>query len=117
MHPSQVVSPRDRLEAATLKIIYIDPSKEWSIATMTYDEGPAVGLRWNGDINNPKDTGYPNRGEYGQWFILPAAVAALVLALVNALPRASEDSSELDLSVLEAAFHQIRVQQPQGERA
>ena len=60
MHPTDAHSPKWRIEQGTIDVVYTHPSTDWSVATMTYDEVPGcVGIRWNGDINNPADLGYP----------------------------------------------------------
>lgn len=83
MHPTDAHSPKWRIEQGTINVVYTHPSTDWSVATMTYDEIPGcVGIRWNGDINNPADLGYPSARGNGAWFILPEGPAQMMLAMV-----------------------------------
>jgi hypothetical protein len=90
MDPKDALWPKSRIADNSIAIIYTHPSTDWSVATMVYDGQPAVGMRWNGDVNDRKDLGYPSaRGANGAWFILPDEIAALVLALVLAADAAT----------------------------
>lgn len=83
MHPTEAQSPRRRVADGTVKVLYTHPSTDWSVATMTYDEIPGcVGIRWNGDIADRSDLGYPSARGNGAWFILPEGVAQMVLGMV-----------------------------------
>jgi hypothetical protein len=96
MDPKDALSPRNRITAGSIAIIYTHPSTDWSVATMTYDGHAAVGMRWNGDINDRKDLGYPSaRGTNGAWFVLPDEIAALVLALVLAAEATEASAGNL----------------------
>jgi hypothetical protein len=44
---------------------------EWWDSTEWVD---AVGLCWNGDINDPNDKGWPNSRNQGTWILLPEAL-------------------------------------------
>ncbi len=57
-------------------IIYTSPDNFFSIAR-GYWSGDQIGttriaMRWNGDINNPSDLGYPNIFGRPMWFQLPS---------------------------------------------
>lgn len=81
MHPEDAKSPKWRI-TGPITILHISPDEQWSLASMTYDGVPnRIGIRWNGDINNRDDLGYPSaRGSNGAWFILPDDVAGMMTA-------------------------------------
>ena len=85
MHPFDAKSPKWRIEDGSIKVIY--SNLLWSLAKMKYDGTPALGIRWNGDINDRNDLGYPSaRGSNGAWFILPPEVEPFFLAMLE-IPR------------------------------
>lgn len=82
MHPSDALSPKWRIEPGSINIIYAND--DWAVATMIYDGRPATGIRWNGDINNRNDLGYPSaRGSNGAWFILPEPIDTMVKGMIG----------------------------------
>lgn len=82
MHPHDAQSPKWRIAAGSIKVIYMND--EWSLATMIYDEKPALGIRWNGDITNRQDLGYPSaRGSNGAWFIIPREIEPMFHAMLS----------------------------------
>jgi len=82
MHPRDAKSPAWRIAPGSIEIVHINA--DWSLATMTYDGvEDSVGIRWNGDIENPTDLGYPNARSNGAWFILPDGIAEIVLSVVQ----------------------------------
>jgi hypothetical protein len=83
MHPTDAQSPRGRVSEGTVRVLYTHPSTDWSVATMTYDNIPGrVGIRWNGNIADRADLGYPSARGNGAWFILPDGVAETMLGMV-----------------------------------
>ncbi len=115
MDPKDALSPRNRITAGSIAILYTHPSTDWSVATMIYDGHAAVGMRWNGDIADRRDLGYPSaRGSNGAWFVLPDEIAALVLALVLAAEAASAGAGELPPDRLARLFNGRRERQPQS---
>lgn len=67
------------------KIIYTDPNGNFSIAIGEYD-GDGVNrfaMRWNGDINNPNDKGYPTVFSNPMWFQLPFDIKDVIATLVG----------------------------------
>jgi len=92
VNPSTVISPRSRLEPGTLRILYTSANKHWSMAEFGWsdidDPGNyemAIGLRWNGDVNDPNDLGNPRSHSHPTWFILPDVIASLAKAFVEAI--------------------------------
>ncbi len=88
MNPWNATSPQSRLKpTASLKVLHTDPADGWSIAEMTWDGQPGrKALRWDGDLNNPHDRGNPTSHGNGTWFVLPDAVAEVVLRSVTPTP-------------------------------
>ena len=65
-------------------IIYTSPDGHFSIAKgeWTEDEMPRFAMRWNGDINDPNDKGYPSVFDYPMWFQLPYDIKDILQALI-----------------------------------
>ena len=84
MRPEDAVSPRNRLDASTLKIIHTSPDGSFSVAEMVYDGIHRTGCRWNGDINNPDDKGHPRSHGQGTWFLFPDDLGEGLAAMVKA---------------------------------
>lgn len=57
-------------------IIYTSPDGNFSIARGYWIDDPEgttrLAMRWNGDINNPDDPGYPKVFGHPMWFQLPS---------------------------------------------
>jgi hypothetical protein len=106
MDPKDALSPRSRIKAGSIAVIYTHPSTDWSVATMIYDGRSAVAMRWNGDVNDRRDLGYPSaRGANGAWFVLPDEVAALILALVLAAEATGASAGDLPPDRLARLFN------------
>lgn len=101
MHPNDAHSPKWRIAQGTINVVYTHPSTDWSVATMTYDDTPGcVGIRWNGDITNKDDLGYPSARGNGAWFILPEGVAEMMLGMV-AFAKSTGNAIDLPMPILE----------------
>jgi hypothetical protein len=81
--PSDVTSPRSRLEPGSLSVIYISEDKKWSLAEMIYDGEARVGCRWNGDIDDPSDKGHPRSHGEAVWFTLPKEIGSPLAELIK----------------------------------
>ena len=70
--------------------------KKWSSVIDLYDDGitslifgiydqkkKCLGIRWNGDSNNPKDIGFPSQGKYPLWFVLPEWIEMQILSIIR----------------------------------
>ena len=97
MHPTDAVSPRDRIKEGSLRVLYISEDKGWSVATMLWRDGhsdkvyeEATGFRWNGDINDPKDLGMPSAHGHGTWIICPGLIGDLIMAALVFGPGSSK---------------------------
>jgi len=93
MQPQNALSPKNRLASGSLKVLYISPDG-WSLAEMVCDGHPAVGLRWDGDRNNPDDKGNPASHRQGTWFILPDILGVFLAGLVKGLREGSLGRAE-----------------------
>lgn len=85
MRPQDALSPRNRIATGSLNVVYTAPDGSWSLAEMLWDGDPAIGLRWNGDINDPNDKGNPRSHSQGTWFILPDVIGSPLAALAKGL--------------------------------
>ena len=57
-------------------------NSKFSMAWGSYECGANLGMRWNGAGN---DEGYPNRGRYPVWFMLPEDLSiSIVKGLLGA---------------------------------
>jgi len=67
------------------KIIYTTPDGSFSIAKgeWTEDEMNRFAMRWNGDINNDNDKGYPSVFDNPMWFQLPYDIKDLLASLIE----------------------------------
>jgi len=77
--PRMVTSPRGRV--SDLKIMFDGGEGSYSVASLHWDDEPAIAVRWNGGdaapfqgLGNPQSRGIPT------WFILPDSIANLVKA-------------------------------------
>lgn len=67
------------------KVIYTSPDGYFSVAKgeWTDDKMKRFAMRWNGDINNPNDKGYPSVFDNPMWFQLPYDIKGIIKALIN----------------------------------
>ncbi|HEY0769714.1 MAG TPA: hypothetical protein VGD31_05225, partial [Sphingobacteriaceae bacterium] len=84
-------------------IIYTSPDGYFSIAkgTWTEDEQERLAMRWNGDIEDPNDKGYPSVFQNPMWFQLPYDITGVLDALkeVNEPNYGSNEKVKLTLSI------------------
>jgi hypothetical protein len=87
--PNTVQSPKGLVE--NIDVVYDKGPVEssWSIAKLKWDKKPSVGIRWNGEMNQP-GCGTPQSRGNATWFILPDELAASVLEAANKLEAAKE---------------------------
>ena len=66
-------------------IIYTSPTGDFSIAIGEWDQDgqQRFAMRWNGDINNPNDKGYPSVFDNPMWFQLPPDANGWIKALIS----------------------------------
>ena len=67
------------------KIVYTSPNGGWSIAKGEWvDDGmERFAIRYNGDINNPEDNGFPSTFGNPMWFQLPYEIKELLKELIE----------------------------------
>lgn len=81
MDPQNVNPGNFRLK----KVIYTDPNGDFSVAIGEWveDGEDRFAIRWNGDITNPNDLGYPSAFGNPMWFQLPDDLKGMIGALVQ----------------------------------
>lgn len=97
-NPKEVVSPKSRL-TGPIEVIAehrAENERTWpySVARFKWDRAPAVGIRWDGDPDNPNDVGTPQSRGLPTWFILPAELAEVVVDYLEANPAPSAAPAE-----------------------
>lgn len=67
------------------RIIYTYPDGSFSIAIgeWTDDNMNRFAMRWNGDINDPNDKGYPSVFNNPMWFQLPYDIKDILKVLIE----------------------------------
>lgn len=67
------------------KIIYTSPDGSFSIAKGEWIEDGMnrFAMRWNGEITNPNDKGYPSVFDNPMWFQLPYDIKDILKALIE----------------------------------
>ena len=67
------------------KIIYTSVDGSFSIARgeWTEDGMNRFAMRWNGDIHNPIDKGYPSVFDHPMWFQLPYDIKDILKVLIE----------------------------------
>jgi hypothetical protein len=71
--PQTVLSPKGRIK--DLKVLFDGGENSWSLARMSWENTPIIGMRWNGGSNNGKPSiGTPHARGYATWFVLPSEV-------------------------------------------
>ena len=83
MRPEDALSPQRYIKDGSLEVVYTSPDGTWSLARMVWEHTPVVGIRWNGDINDPQDKGNPRSHNKGTWFILPDPVGRALATLAE----------------------------------
>lgn len=78
----------------SFKVLY--ETKKFSIAWGTYDnEGPErLAMRWNGH-HDSKSQGYPVRGAYPVWFMLPSEMSLSVLKGLDSVRNNGSNRKEI----------------------
>lgn len=84
--PNTVQSPRGVVE--DINVVYDKgPTKlSWSIAQLKWNKEPAVGIRWNGDVDKP-GSGQPQSRGNATWFIVPSEIADTLIETAKSLAK------------------------------
>jgi hypothetical protein len=84
--PNTVQSPRGLVE--DIHVVYDKGPTElsWSIAQLMWDKKPAVGIRWNGDVDKP-GSGQPQSRGNATWFIVPSEIADALVETAKSLSK------------------------------
>ena len=89
--------------------------KKWKNTQVVFDDGvfsliygnydgnqkKCLGCRWDGDINNPNDIGYPRQGKYPTWFVLPDALWKCILTSIQS------NSADINQQVIKTIIKNI----------
>jgi hypothetical protein len=88
--PETVQSPKGRV--ADIDVLYDKgPSPaSWSIAKLKWDGTDAIGIRWNGEVDQP-GSGTPQSRGNATWFIVPPEIVETVVSAASALKRQKTD--------------------------
>jgi hypothetical protein len=89
--PNTVQSPKGRVE--DVHVIYDKgaTSGSWSIAKLRWDKKRSVGIRWNGDLDEP-GSGTPQSRGKATWFIVPEEIAEAVISAAELLEKQKNDA-------------------------
>jgi hypothetical protein len=79
--PDMVLSPRTMLSG--LEVVYDGGELNWSLAKMIWNNEHRLGIRWNGNSDNPG--GNPQSRGIATWFVLPQELEECSLNVANDL--------------------------------
>ncbi len=108
IEPKTVVAPRNRIRSAP-DVLYNGGPGGWSVALLDFDGQERVGIRWNGDVEQP--IGNPQSRGKPTWFIVPDELADVVRETVGRLENSRH--AELLAAYREMANDQEREAQAQ----
>lgn len=107
--PKTVLSPRGSVGDVDV-IFNVGPTENsWSVAKLTWDGEPAVGIRWNGDEATERGVGSPQARGNPTWFIVPSELSACVLQQAEILAKQTSQSLEAAYRAM-AADHQREIE-------
>jgi hypothetical protein len=89
--PETVQSPKGRV--CDIDVLYDKgpATGSWSIAKLKWDGADAIGIRWNGEVNEP-GSGTPQSRGNATWFIVPPEIVDAVISAAAALDRQKADT-------------------------
>jgi hypothetical protein len=88
VEPATVLAPRVRV--SSVQVLHIHRTGEdesWAVARVTFDDEPRIGIRWNGEQNEPGIGNPQSRGQ-ATWFIIPRELESAVLDKTEELSHA-----------------------------
>lgn len=88
--PETVQSPKGRV--SNIDVVYDKgpTDQSWSIAKLKWDGTEALGIRWNGETNQP-GSGTPQSRGNATWFIVPKEIEDAVLKAASVMARQEKD--------------------------
>lgn len=107
--PETVQSPKGRVR--DIDVLYDKgPSPQsWSIAKLKWDDADAIGIRWNGEVDQP-GSGTPQSRGNATWFIVPPEIVDTVVSAASALKQQETD-------VLLAGYREMAADQERESEA
>ncbi len=87
--PNTVYSPKEKINSVDVVFDLGPVEGSWSVAQITWNGKPAIGIRWNGDSNSSK--GLPQARGNPAWFIVPGELQETVLKAAQAISRLKQD--------------------------
>jgi hypothetical protein len=90
VNPEMVQSPKGRVSDVEVLYDKGPTDQSWSIARLKWDGTEAVGIRWNGEQNQP-GSGTPQSRGNATWFIVPGEIVDAVVSAAEALEREKSD--------------------------
>ena len=90
--PETVDSPKGVVRV--VEVLYDagpDADRSWSAADLTWRGNPALGIRWNGEADEPRGVGSPQSRGHATWFIVPEDLEDAVREQVKKLRRKGHD--------------------------
>jgi len=107
--PGTVQSPKGRV--SDVNVVYDKgPTKSsWSIARLKWEGADALGIRWNGDVDDDSGVGLPQSRGIPIWMIVPQELEDAVLKSV------AELETEKDKALLEGYRQMAADQEREAE--
>ncbi len=93
--PGTVQSPKGRVSDVTVLYDKGPTKSSWSIAKLKWEGADAVGIRWNGEVDDESGVGSPQSRGIPVWLIVPPEISDAVLKSVAAL-EADRDKALLE---------------------
>jgi hypothetical protein len=87
--PTTVLSPRNRLRSVDVLYNSGPGPDSWSVALLDFDGDECLGIRWNGNDDEP-GIGNPQSRARPTWFVVPGELTAVVREQVEQLANSQE---------------------------
>ena len=97
--PATVLSPKGRVSDVQVLFDKGPSDGSWSIARLKWEGRESVGIRWNGEVNDP-GRGTPQAFGNPTWFIIPEEIEEQIL-------RAARELGESKHEVLLSGYREM----------
>ena len=81
VRPKEVIAPQDRWKLT--EVLHNGGEDSWSAAEGRWDEEHCLGVRWNGNRENP--LGNPQSSGHSTWFIVPKELEEAVRSALEVM--------------------------------